>query len=56
VLRPGVPDTDSAEHLAATTAAVTGPGGADAAVDFSPCGMVPFPVPDRIPVALRERH
>lgn len=55
VLRPGVPDTDSAERLAAKTAAATGPGGADA-VDFYHYGLVPFPVLDRIPVALRARH
>ncbi|MFH9552863.1 hypothetical protein [Streptomyces sp. NPDC017435] len=54
VLRPGVPDTASAEHLAARTAAATGPGRADA-VDFYHYGLVPFPVPDRIPVALKER-
>ncbi|WP_200303465.1 hypothetical protein [Streptomyces adelaidensis] len=55
VLRPGVPDTDSAEHLAAKVAAATGPGGADA-VDFYHYGLVPFPVLDRIPAALKERH
>ncbi|MFC4507360.1 MULTISPECIES: hypothetical protein [Streptomyces] len=52
VLRPGAPDTTSAEHLAARTAAATGPGRADA-VDFYHYGLVPFPVLDRIPVALK---
>ncbi|WP_369036168.1 hypothetical protein [Streptomyces adonidis] len=51
VLRPGAPDTTSAEHLAAKTVAATGPGGADA-VDFYHYGLVPFPVLDRVPVAL----
>ncbi|WP_216589197.1 hypothetical protein [Streptomyces brasiliscabiei] len=55
VLRPGVPDTDSAESLAAKTAAATGPGGADA-VDFYHYGLVPLPVLDRIPVALKARR
>ncbi|MGW0580676.1 hypothetical protein ACWD25_33085 [Streptomyces sp. NPDC002920] len=55
VLRPGAPDTTSAEHLAARTAAATGPGRADA-VDFYHYGLVPFPVLDRIPVALKERR
>jgi len=54
VLRPGAPDTLSAEQLAAKTAAATGPGGADA-VDFYHYGLVPFPVLDRIPVALKAR-
>ncbi|MFI7503014.1 hypothetical protein ACIBVL_31970 [Streptomyces sp. NPDC049687] len=54
VLRPGVPDTDSAAHLAAKTAAATAPGRADA-VDFYHYGLVPYPVLDRIPVALKER-
>ena len=54
VLRPGVPDSDSAERPAARTAAATGPGGADA-VDFYHDGLVPFPVPDRSPVALEGR-
>ncbi|MGW0844069.1 hypothetical protein ACWD26_28820 [Streptomyces sp. NPDC002787] len=55
VLRPGVPDTDSADHLAAKTAAATGPGGADA-VDFYHYGLAPFPVLDRIPAALKGRR
>ncbi|QFR00624.1 hypothetical protein F9278_35605 [Streptomyces phaeolivaceus] len=55
VLRPGVPDTDSAERLAVKTAAATGPGGADA-VDFYHYGLVPFPVLDRIPLALAARR
>ncbi|WP_128381450.1 hypothetical protein [Streptomyces cavernae] len=54
VLRPGAPDTSSAEHLAEKTAAATGPGGADA-VDFYHYGLVPYPVLDRIPVALKAR-
>ncbi|MGW0706964.1 hypothetical protein ACWD4G_13575 [Streptomyces sp. NPDC002643] len=61
VLRPGVPDTESAEHLAAKTVAAVGRGGADArqggadAVDFYHYGLVPFPVLDRIAVALKAR-
>ncbi|MFJ8110799.1 hypothetical protein [Streptomyces sp. NPDC096132] len=54
VLRPGTPDTHSAEHLAAKTAAAGGPGGADA-VDFYHYGLVPFPVLERVPVALKSR-
>ncbi|MFK4105334.1 hypothetical protein ACI2L1_35775 [Streptomyces sp. NPDC019531] len=51
VLRPGMPDTDSAEHLAAKASAAIA-AGADA-VDFYHYGLVPFPVLDRIPVALK---
>ncbi|WP_105974091.1 hypothetical protein [Streptomyces geranii] len=60
VLRPGAPDTTSAEHLAAKTLAVTGPTGGADAVDFYHYGLVPFPVLDRVAVAaaaaLAERH
>ncbi|MEU1184241.1 hypothetical protein ABZ464_42855 [Streptomyces sp. NPDC005820] len=52
VLRPGVPDTVTAGHLRERTAAATGPGRADA-VDFYHYGLVPYPVLDRIPVALK---
>ncbi|WP_427917211.1 hypothetical protein [Streptomyces sp. cg40] len=52
VLRPGIPDTDSAEHLTTKTKAATGPGGADA-VDFYHYGLVPFPVLERITAALK---
>ncbi|MFF4017959.1 hypothetical protein [Streptomyces sp. NPDC001843] len=52
VLRPGAPDTDSAEHLAEKTAAATGRGGAGA-VDFYHYGLFPFTVLDRIPTALK---
>ncbi|WSQ06663.1 hypothetical protein OG604_02250 [Streptomyces sp. NBC_01231] len=52
VLRPGAPDTFSADNLAEKTSAATGPGGADA-VDFYHYGLVPFPVLDRIPAALK---
>ncbi|MEW2399650.1 hypothetical protein [Streptomyces sp. NPDC046862] len=55
VLRPGAPDTDSADGLAEKTAAATGPGGADA-VDFYHYGLVPFPVLERIPTALKARR
>ncbi|UUU30578.1 hypothetical protein JIX56_12050 [Streptomyces sp. CA-210063] len=53
--RPGVADTDSAEHLTAKTVAGTGRGGADA-VDFYHYGLAPLPVLDRIPAALKERR
>ncbi|KUN84172.1 hypothetical protein [Streptomyces griseoruber] len=53
VLRPGAPDTVTAEHLRERTAAATGPGRADA-VDFYHYGLVPYPVLDRIPVALKR--
>lgn len=55
LLRPGSPDTDSADALAEKTAAATGPGGAHA-VDFYHYGLVPFPVLDRIPTALKARR
>ncbi|KUN54734.1 hypothetical protein AQJ46_49855 [Streptomyces canus] len=54
VLRPGAPDTASADALAEKTAAATGPGRADA-VDFYHYGLLPFPVLDRIPTALKAR-
>lgn len=50
VLRPGLPDTDSAEHLAAKVRAVRA-SGADA-VDFYAYGLMPYPILDRIPDAL----
>ncbi|MBP2705895.1 hypothetical protein JOL79_18985 [Microbispora sp. RL4-1S] len=50
VLRPGVPDTDSGERLAAKARAAR-TGGAQA-VDFTAYGLVPFDVLDRIPGAL----
>ncbi|WP_171059958.1 hypothetical protein [Streptomyces montanus] len=53
VMRPGAPDTASAEALAARTQAASGPGGADA-VDFYHYGLFPFPVLDRIPTALKQ--
>jgi hypothetical protein len=52
VLRPGAPDTASADALAEKTAAATGPGRADA-VDFYHYGLLPFPVLDRIRTALK---
>ncbi|MEU6354730.1 hypothetical protein ABZ896_36345 [Streptomyces sp. NPDC047072] len=51
VLRPGLPDTTDAGALAEKAAAATGHGGADA-VDFYHYGLLPYPVLDRIPVAL----
>ncbi|MFI6458222.1 hypothetical protein ACIBF6_42585 [Streptosporangium amethystogenes] len=50
VLRPGLPDTDSAERLAAKVRAVRA-SGADA-VDFYAYGLMPYPILDRIPGAL----
>ncbi|GAA2866510.1 hypothetical protein GCM10010517_26020 [Streptosporangium fragile] len=50
VLRPGLPDTDTADRLAAKVRAVR-TSGADA-VDFYAYGLVPYPVLDRIPDAL----
>lgn len=49
VLRPGLPDTRSADELAAKVQAAS--AAADA-VDFYNYGMSPFPVLDRIPEAL----
>ncbi|WP_131735795.1 hypothetical protein [Actinomadura roseirufa] len=46
VLRPGLPDTTSAEHLAAKAAAAR-TSGADT-VDYYAYGLVPLPVLDRI--------
>jgi hypothetical protein len=54
VLRPGAPDTASADALAEKTAEATGPGRADA-VDFYHYGLLPYPVLDRIPTALEAR-
>ncbi|WP_460061029.1 hypothetical protein [Streptomyces sp. YKOK-I1] len=53
VLRPGAPDTVTAEHLRERTTAATGPGRADA-VDFYHYGLLPYPVLDRIAVALKR--
>ncbi|MEU4835210.1 hypothetical protein [Streptosporangium sp. NPDC023615] len=50
VLRPGLPDTDSAGRLAAKVRAVRA-AGADA-VDFYAYGLLPYPILDRIPGAL----
>lgn len=50
VLRPGLPDTDSADHLAAKVRAVRA-SGADA-VDFYAYGLLPYPILDRIRGAL----
>jgi hypothetical protein len=50
VLRPGLPDTSSAEHLSAKVAACA----AADAVDFYNYGMAPWPVLDRIPHALKN--
>ncbi|MER5322856.1 hypothetical protein [Streptosporangium roseum] len=50
VLRPGLPDTDSAGRLAAKVRAARS-AGADA-VDFYAYGLMPYPILDRIPGAL----
>ncbi|GII01074.1 hypothetical protein [Planobispora takensis] len=50
VLRPGPPDTDSADRLAAKIRAVRA-AGADA-VDFYAYGLMPYPILERIPGAL----
>ncbi|PZG28421.1 hypothetical protein C1I98_32860 [Spongiactinospora gelatinilytica] len=52
VLRPGLPDTDSADRLAAKVRAVRAAGAQ--AVDFYAYGLAPFPVLDRIPEALAQ--
>ncbi|MDP9862577.1 MULTISPECIES: hypothetical protein [Streptosporangium] len=52
VLRPGLPDTDSADRLAAKVRAVRA-AGADA-VDFYAYGLMPYPILDRIPGALAD--
>ncbi|MCG5216176.1 hypothetical protein [Streptosporangium sp. KLBMP 9127] len=52
VLRPGVPDTDSAGRLAAKVRAVKAAGAQ--AVDFYAYGLVPYPVLDRITEALTQ--
>lgn len=54
VLRPCLPDTESAAHLAAKVAAVVA-AGADA-VDFYHYGLVPLNDLRRIPVALHALH
>ncbi|GAB2446205.1 hypothetical protein [Streptosporangium sandarakinum] len=50
VLRPGPPDTDSADRLAAKVRAARA-AGADA-VDFHAYGLVPYPILDRVTAAL----
>ncbi|MEU6144076.1 hypothetical protein ABZ848_27455 [Streptomyces sp. NPDC047081] len=50
VLRPGAPDTDSADTLAEKTKAARAAGAQ--AVDFYHYGLVPYPVLERIPAAL----
>ncbi|WP_031159298.1 hypothetical protein [Streptosporangium roseum] len=50
VLRPGLPDTDSADRLTAKVRAARS-AGADA-VDFYAYGLMPYPILDRIPGAL----
>ncbi|MGV9770956.1 hypothetical protein [Streptosporangium sp. NPDC003464] len=52
VLRPGLPDTDSADRLAAKVRAVRA-AGADA-VDFYAYGLMPYPILDRIPGTLAD--
>ncbi|WP_019631744.1 hypothetical protein [Actinomadura atramentaria] len=51
VLRPGFPDTDSAEHLAAKASAARGAG--TDAVDFYCYGLAPRPALERIAGAVR---
>lgn len=50
VLRPGLPDTDSEDRLAAKVRAVRAAGGD--AVDFHAYGLLPYSVLNRIPGAL----
>ncbi|WP_240506610.1 hypothetical protein [Thermoactinospora rubra] len=50
VLRPGYPDSDSADRLAAKVRAAKAAGAY--AVDFYAYGLMPYPVLDRIPEAL----
>jgi hypothetical protein len=52
LLRPGLPDTRDAEHLAAKTRAARD-AGADG-VDFYNYGMTPLPALDRIPIAIAQ--
>ncbi|MFC5815246.1 hypothetical protein [Nonomuraea harbinensis] len=52
VLRPGYPDTDSADRLVAKARAAKAAGAS--AVDFYAYGLMPHPVLDRIPAALSE--
>ncbi|MCW2883034.1 MAG: hypothetical protein JWQ95_7134 [Sphaerisporangium sp.] len=53
VLRPGRPDTDSEDRLAAKVRAVRAAGGD--AVDFHAYGLVPYSVLNRIPGALGRK-
>ncbi|WP_424529384.1 hypothetical protein ACOZ38_07530 [Sphaerisporangium viridialbum] len=53
VLRPGRPDTDSEDRLAAKVRAVKAAGGD--AVDFHAYGLVPYSVLNRIPGALGRK-
>ncbi|MET9340274.1 hypothetical protein ACWDLG_41635 [Nonomuraea sp. NPDC003727] len=50
VLRPGHPDSDTADRLVAKVRAAKAAGAA--AVDFYAYGLVPYPTLDRIPAAL----
>lgn len=52
VLRPGHPDSDSTDRLAAKVRAAKAAGAA--AVDFYAYGLMPHPVLDRIPAALAD--
>src|SRR5690606_41171600 len=52
VLRPGHPDTDSADRLVAKARAAKAAGAS--AVDFYAYGLMPLPVLDRIPAAPAE--
>ncbi|WP_188191364.1 hypothetical protein [Nonomuraea sp. SYSU D8015] len=52
VLRPGYPDSDSADRLVAKARAAKAAGAL--AVDFYAYGLAPHPVLDRIPAALSE--
>ncbi|MDR8409740.1 hypothetical protein [Nonomuraea sp. 3-1Str] len=54
VLRPGHPDSDSADRLVAKARGAKAAGAA--AVDFYAYGLAPHPVLDRIPAALAEAH
>ncbi|MDH2427957.1 hypothetical protein [Sphaerisporangium sp. TRM90804] len=53
VLRPGLPDADSDDRLAAKVRAVKAAGGD--AVDFFAYGLVPYSVLNRIPAALGRK-
>ncbi|WP_049574348.1 hypothetical protein [Nonomuraea sp. SBT364] len=52
VLRPGFPDSDSADRLVAKARGAKAAGAA--AVDFYAYGLMPYPVLERIPAALAE--